>query len=150
MSSQACKVIEELHRRTWKYCANSLFGFPIFTSLLKLPPLPYSLHFQQTTLSLSLKKTNCRAQTQIILIFSVLCSVIQSTVCDPMCLTLCDPMDCSPPGSSVHGDSSGKNSGVGCHALLQGIFPTQGSNPCLSCLLYWQAGSLPSEPPGKP
>ena len=37
-------------------------------------------------------------------------------------------MDCSPPGSSVHGDSPGKNTGVGCHALLQGIFPTQGSN----------------------
>ena len=31
------------------------------------------------------------------------------------CLTLCDPMDCSPPGSSVHGDSPGKNAGVGCH-----------------------------------
>ena len=40
-------------------------------------------------------------------------------------------MDCSPPGSSVHGDSPGKSSGVGCHALLQGIFPTQGSNPGL-------------------
>ena len=38
---------------------------------------------------------------------------------------LCDPMDCSPPGSSVYGDSSGKNSGVGCNALLQRIFPTQ-------------------------
>ena len=38
---------------------------------------------------------------------------------------------CSPPGSSVHGDSPGKKSGVGGHALLQGIFPTQGSNPCL-------------------
>ena len=36
------------------------------------------------------------------------------------CLTLCDPMDCSPPGSSVHGDFPGKNTGVGCHALLQG------------------------------
>ena len=35
-------------------------------------------------------------------------------------------MDCSPPGSSVHGNSSGKNTGVGCHAILQGIFPTQG------------------------
>ena len=42
--------------------------------------------------------------------------------------TLCDPMDCSPPGSSVHGDSPGKNTGVGCHALLQGIFLTQESN----------------------
>ena len=47
------------------------------------------------------------------------------------CLTLWDPMDCSPPGSSVHGDSPGKNIGVGCHALLQGIFPTQGLNPGL-------------------
>ena len=42
-----------------------------------------------------------------------------------------DPMDCSPPGSSVHGDSPGKNAGVGCHVLLQGIFPIQGSNPGL-------------------
>ena len=40
----------------------------------------------------------------------------------------CDHMDCSPPGSSVHGDFPGKNTGVGCHALLQGIFPTQGLN----------------------
>ena len=37
------------------------------------------------------------------------------------------PQDCSPPGSPVHGDSPGKKTGVGCHALLQGIFPTQGS-----------------------
>ena len=44
-------------------------------------------------------------------------------------LHLCDPMDCSPPGSSVRGDSLSKNIGIGCHALLQGIFPTQGSNP---------------------
>ena len=48
------------------------------------------------------------------------------------CPTLCDPMDCSPPGSSVHGDSLGKNTGVGCHTLLQGIFLTQGSNLHLS------------------
>ena len=46
-------------------------------------------------------------------------------------LTLCDHMECSPPGSSVHGDSPGKNPGVGCQALLQGIFPTQGLNPGL-------------------
>ena len=41
------------------------------------------------------------------------------------------PVDCSTPSSSVHGISPGKNTGVGCHALLQGIFPTQGSNPGL-------------------
>jgi len=40
-------------------------------------------------------------------------------------------MDCNPPGSSVPRDSSGKNTGVGCHALLQRIFPTQGLNPGL-------------------
>ena len=55
----------------------------------------------------------------------VQCFVAQS------CQTLCDPMDCSTPGSSVHEDSPGKNSGVGHHALLQGIFPTQGLNPGL-------------------
>ena len=46
-------------------------------------------------------------------------------------VTLCGPRDYSPPGSSVHGHSPGKNTGVGFHALLQGIFPTQGSNPGL-------------------
>ena len=43
--------------------------------------------------------------------------------------TLCDPMDWTLPDSSVHGDSPGKNTGMGCRTLLQGIFPTQGLNP---------------------
>ena len=47
------------------------------------------------------------------------------------CPTLCNPMNCSPPGSSVHGISQARNTGVGCHPLLQGIFPTRGSNPVL-------------------
>ena len=50
------------------------------------------------------------------------CLVTQS------CLPLCDPEDCSLPGSPVHGESPRKNPGVGCHAVLQSIFPTQGSN----------------------
>ena len=80
--------------------------------------------------------------------------------------TLCDPMDCSPPGFSVHHqlpellklmsiesvmssnhpiffrpllllpDSPYNSTGKGCHAHLQGIFPTQGSNPCLLHLLH--------------
>ena len=56
---------------------------------------------------------------------AVLCLVTQ------LWLTLCDLMNCSPPSSSVHGDSPGKNTGVGRHALLQGIFPIQGLNPPL-------------------
>ena len=55
----------------------------------------------------------------------MLCLVAQ------LCPTLCNLMHCSPPGSSVHGDSPGKNTRVGCYALLQDIFPTQGSNPGL-------------------
>ena len=47
------------------------------------------------------------------------------------CSTLCDPVDCSPPGTSIHGDSLGKNTGVGSLSLLQGIFPTQGLDPGL-------------------
>ena len=43
--------------------------------------------------------------------------------------------------------SPGNNTGVGCHALLQDILPTQGSNPRLSCPLHWQVGSLPPAPP---
>ena len=53
------------------------------------------------------------------------CLVAQS------CPTLCNPMDCSLPGFSVHGDFPGKNTEVGCHPLLQGIFPTLGLNPGL-------------------
>ena len=41
------------------------------------------------------------------------------------CSTLCDPMDCIPPVFSVHGSSPGKNTGMGFHALLQGIFRDQ-------------------------
>ena len=53
------------------------------------------------------------------------------------CVSLfCDPMGCSPPGSSCPWDFLGRNTGVGSHSLLQGIVPTQGSNPCL---LHWQA-----------
>ena len=48
-----------------------------------------------------------------------------------LCPILCDPIHCSPPGSSVHGDSPGKNTGVGYHTVLQGIIPTQGWNPGL-------------------
>ena len=65
------------------------------------------------------------------------------------CPTLCDPMDCSPPMLFCPWDSPGKNIGVGCHVLLQGIFLTQGSNPHLmspalaggffTCSSTWEA-----------
>ena len=69
--------------------------------------------------------------------------------CIDSVVPLCNSMDHSPPGSSVH-DSPGKNTGVDCCPLLQGIFPTQGSNLHLLGLLHWQADSLPLVPLGMP
>ena len=73
--------------------------------------------------------------------WAMLCWVAQS------CPTLFKSMDCTPSGSSVHGNSLGQNTGVGCHALLQGNLPNPGIEPRSPAL---QADSLPSEPPGKP
>ena len=74
--------------------------------------------------------------TRISCIGCAVCWVLQ------LFLTLCDPVDCSLSGCSVHGDSPGKNTGVGCCALLQGY-----SRPRSSAL---HVVSWPSEPPGKP
>ena len=58
--------------------------------------------------------------------WALACLVAQS------CLTLRDPVRCRQQGSSVHGIFLGKTTtGVGCHFLLQGIFLTLGSTPCL-------------------
>ena len=59
---------------------------------------------------------------EILMMHTLCCAYLLS------CVRLFAPKDCRPPGSSVHGDSPGKNTGVGCHVLLQGIFPTQESN----------------------
>ena len=73
---------------------------------------------------------------------AVLCLVAQS------CPTLCDSIDYSPSSSSVHRDSPGKNTRVSCHALLQGICLTQGSNPGLPhCRLIFLPADLPGKPP---
>ena len=70
-------------------------------------------------------------------IFNIMCEC----VCAQSCLTLCNRVDCSLPGPW---NFLGKNFGLGCHFLLQGIFQTQGLNLHLLCLLHWQAGSLPA------
>ena len=67
------------------------------------------------------------------------------------CLTLCDPMNCSPPGSSVHGDSPGKNTAVDCHFLRAikedlGAFPLPPSFP-LVLVVASEAGSMGMEKP---
>ena len=70
---------------------------------------------------------------------TVLCAFMRAQ----SCLTLCKPMNCSPPGSSVHGILQARIL-PGCHFLLQGLFPTKELN---LCLLHRQADFLPLEPP---
>ena len=77
------------------------------------------------------------------------CKYMSAKLLQP-CMTLFDPADCNTSGFSVHGDSSGKNTRVGCHAILQRNFLTQRSNLHLLCLLHWQEGSLPLVTPAKP
>ena len=57
-------------------------------------------------------------------------------------------MDCSPPGSSVHGVLQASILEQAVIFLLQEMFLTQGLNPCLFYLLHWQAASLPLAQPG--
>ena len=64
------------------------------------------------------------------------------------CVRLLQPYGWQPARLLYPWDSPGKNTGAGCHALLQGIFLTQGSDPHFSCFLHWQVGSLPLLPPG--
>ena len=85
-------------------------------ALLFLATISEPLHRQ-----LSRKFSSAMRSTFLILALPKnVCLVAQS------CLTLCNPTDCSPPGS-IHGDSPGKNTGMGCHSFL----PTQGSSPGL-------------------
>ena len=78
------------------------------------------------------------------------CVCVCVCVCTQSCPTLCNLMDCSPPGSSVHGIFKARNTGVSCHFLLQVIFPIQGLKLCLLYLLHWQAEPVSLVPPGKP
>ena len=82
----------------------------------------YTISSGHITYQLNRNKDSCNSSSVCVCVCVCVCSVTQS------CPTLCDHMDCSLPGSSVHGDSPGKNTGVGCQALLQGIFPTQELN----------------------
>ena len=63
------------------------------------------------------------------------------------CPALLQPHGLQPTRLLCPWDFPGKNTGVGCHFLLQGIFPTQGLNPCL---LHWQVSSLPLSHQGSP
>ena len=115
----------------WTEACQASLSFTISQSLLKLTSIELVVPSNHLVLCCPLLLLpsilpSIRVYYQVTdlcpLLMTMLCLITQS------CLILCDPMDCDPPGSSVHGDSPDKNTGVGCHALLQEIFPTQGSN----------------------
>ena len=89
---------------------------------------------------------NCSASIQQQILYSgkhigqgCVCVHVCACACSvaPSCLTLCDPMDCRPPASEAM-EFPRQDTWVGCHFLLQEIFPTQGSNHHLLCLLHWK------------
>ena len=73
--------------------------------------------------------------------FMLICSVMSDSL---------QPYGLEPSRLLCPWDFPGKNTKVGCHGLLQGIFPTQGLNPQHLYLPALQMDSLPTEPPGKP
>ena len=84
-----------------------------------------------------------RLSTFNLLIFNLLCvCVCVCVLMTHLYLTVCYPMDCSLPGSSVHGVLQART-GEGCHLLLQGIFLIQGSNPGYLMSPALQVDSLP-------
>ena len=90
-------------------------------------------------------------QTQNKLLFFLMWSIHTSEYCIYVCCLFSHVPLFVTPWTVAHlcpWNSPGKNTGVGCHAFLQRIFPTQGSNLHHLCLLHWQAGSLPLAPPG--
>ena len=94
---------------------------------------------------LPIPKTNAAWRLKTPLVYLLNPSLVYLNLDHQMCVCVCVcvcvsrsvtfnslwPHGLQPPDSSAHGDSPGKNTGVGCHALLQGIFPTQGLNPGL-------------------
>ena len=118
----------------------SPFFFPSFTEIL----LTYNVSLRYITWRFDIC-INCK------MIITIRLANTHPSVCVcaqsfQLCLTLCHPMNCSHQ-LLWPWDFPGKNAGMGCYFLLQGIFLTQGWNPCL---LYWQVGFLPTEPPGEP
>ena len=107
----------------------------ISCSLLKIFPF-----FSDRINHLELPGSSSNHTSIIIFMYcSYMCIHVKSL---QLCSVLYNPMDCSPR-LLCPWDSPGKNTGVGCHVLLQGIFPTQGLNLSPFCLLHWQVDSLP-------
>ena len=99
-----------MDRGTWRATVRGITR--VGHDLATKPPLPWNMYVYIW----------CVCRYSVYTYMCLLAQLLQS------CPDLCNALDCSPPGFSVQGVSPGKNTGVGCHALLQGIFPIQGLN----------------------
>ena len=118
----------------WKRSVRYMFEHWNCSSLLRWGP-------EEPCVLLGGKARHQRASEPWAVVAQKLTGLLRVSVCPPMLCWVAlshsvvsnslRPHDCCPPGSSVHGDSPGKNTGVGSPSLFQGIFPTQGSNPVL-------------------
>ena len=126
---------------------------PLATTNLSSLPISqvlFSLFFQFPHASeITWYLSFCCCKWQDLFIFLWLSNVCTCAQSLQSCSTL-QPYALQPARLLCPWDSPGKNTEVGCRALLQGIFLIQGSNLCLLSLLHWQADSLSTEPPGKP
>ena len=128
--------------RRKKKALKTVYTFSLIYSVLTSKPYSSPIIILHThTYSLTTHLDTCTHIHRIYIHTHTICLLSHS------CLTLQDPMDYSPLDSSIHGILQARL--LECHALLQGIFPTQGSNLLLLCLLHRQVGSLPLTPPGK-
>ena len=93
--------------------------------------------------------TETHMSDSMYLLHQIICVCVCACVCMLVVSNSLQPYGRQPARLLCPWDFSGKNTGVGCHALFQGIFLTQGWNLCLLCLLHGQTGSLPLAPPGK-
>ena len=121
--------------RLWVYIINCYqficpFGCCLFSHLilLKVGDPPSSTEWRGSGQNTKISEINCVCVCVCVCVCLCVCLCMLVT---QLCPTLCNPVDCSFPGFSVHEKSTGRNTGVDCCALLQGIFPTQRSNPCL-------------------
>ena len=112
----------------------------------KVPSLETSRNRSKTLLHLLLTMGETRVCVCVCVCAHVcVCTLHHSVMSDSL-----RPIGLSPTKLLCPWDSPGRNTGVGGHALLQGIFPTQGLNLCLFYLLHWQVDYLPLRPLGSP
>ena len=124
------------------YQGSQLDGASLLWSPTTLPPVWFqlSLQFSHQLRNHTGHQKPSLQPNQVFPLICCYCSVAKS------CPTLWDPIDCSKPGSSVHGVLQATILQWVCH-FLKGIFPDQGLNPCL---LHWQGDSLPRSHQGRP